>query len=195
MAVLAVPGQARMPGNTPGFAAASRASACISFPSVGIPTKVCRVDRAPSFVENFGHGEHRCQAAHCCDDKNSKILNMQTCFATPESRALIETHACMRHAPTTQHTTLRATMQQCRSLALSLSLIRSLSLSLPLIPSPRIPHRPCPGHGRGDSAMALLLCEPAMHSEEAVSRAAEAACEQGHSGVRSFGGALRRGAA
>ena len=43
--------------------------------------------------------------------------------------------------------------------------------------------------------MALLLCEPAMHSEEAVSRAAEAACEQGHSGVRSFGGALRRGVA
>ena len=43
--------------------------------------------------------------------------------------------------------------------------------------------------------MALLLCEPAMHSEEAVSRAAEAACEQGHSGVRSLGGALRRGVA
>ena len=43
--------------------------------------------------------------------------------------------------------------------------------------------------------MALLLCEPAMHSEEAVSRAAEAACEQGHSGVRPFGGALRRGVA
>ena len=43
--------------------------------------------------------------------------------------------------------------------------------------------------------MALLLCEPAMHSEEAVSRAAEAACEQGHSGVRSFVGALRRGVA
>ena len=37
--------------------------------------------------------------------------------------------------------------------------------------------------------MALLLCEPAMHSEEAVSRAAEAACEQGHSRVRPFGGA------
>ena len=43
--------------------------------------------------------------------------------------------------------------------------------------------------------MALLLCEPAMHSEEAVSRAAEAACEQGHSGVRSLVGALRRGVA
>ena len=43
--------------------------------------------------------------------------------------------------------------------------------------------------------MALLLCEPAMHSDEAVSRAAEEACEQGHSGVRSLGGALRRGVA
>ena len=43
--------------------------------------------------------------------------------------------------------------------------------------------------------MALLLCEPAMHSEEAVSRAAEAACEQGHSEVRSLVGALRRGVA
>ena len=43
--------------------------------------------------------------------------------------------------------------------------------------------------------MALLPCEPAMHSEEAVSRAAEAACEQEHSGVRSLGGALRRGVA
>ena len=53
MAVLAVPGQARMLGHTPGFAAASRASACISFCSVGIPTSVCCVDRGPSFGENF----------------------------------------------------------------------------------------------------------------------------------------------
>ena len=43
--------------------------------------------------------------------------------------------------------------------------------------------------------MALLLCEPAMHSEEAVSRAAEAACEHRHSEVRSLVGALRRGVA
>ena len=34
-----------------------------------------------------------------------------------------------------------------------------------------------------------------MHSDEAASRAAVAACEQQHSGVRSFGGALRRGVA
>ena len=80
-------------------------------------------------------------------------------------------------------------------LALSLSLICPLSLSLPLIPSPRIPPRPCPGHGRGDSAKPLLHCEPAMHSSKAVSTAVEEACEQGHSGVRSFGSALRRGLA
>ena len=53
MAVLAVPGQARMLGHTPGFAAASRASACISFCSVGIPTSVCCIDSGPSFGENF----------------------------------------------------------------------------------------------------------------------------------------------
>ena len=37
-------------------------------------------------------------------------------------------------------------------------------------------------------------CEPAMHSDEAASTAAEAACEQGHSGVRSFGGQQKKGA-
>ena len=76
----------------------------------------------------FGHDEHRGRAAHCCDDNKTKILNMQSRFAPPECRAVIDPHECKRHAPTTQHTTLRAAMQQCRSLALSLSLIRSLSL-------------------------------------------------------------------
>jgi len=31
-----------------------------------------------------------------------------------------------------------------------------------------------------------------MHSDEAASTAAEAACEQGHSGVRSFGGQQKK---
>ena len=55
--------------------------------------------------------EHRGRAAHCCDGKNLKLTNLQTCFAPPECRAVIDTHECMRHTYRQDKTTLRATMQ------------------------------------------------------------------------------------
>ena len=146
-------------------------------------------------ARTFGHGEHRGRAAHRCDGKNLKLTNLQTCFAPPECRAVIDTHECMRHTYRQDKTTLPrnyATLGLSRSLAL----FNSLALSLP--PSQPIPSHspsPLPGPWPRRLGQAPFPCEPAMHSDETASTAAEAACEQGHSGVRSFGGALRRGVA
>ena len=48
-------------------------------------------------TRTFGHGEHRGQASHGCDDNQTKILNRQTSFAPPECRAVIDPHECKRH--------------------------------------------------------------------------------------------------
>ena len=70
-------------------------------------------------ARTFGHGEHRGQASHCCDDNKTKILNQQTSFAPPECRAVSEQmHAC----DTRRDKTTKLSMQLCNEVGLSLAL-------------------------------------------------------------------------